>query len=84
MTPGSLMALVEDNVRHYENILTGFQTTLSKATAQDMLLTQDTIANLRRIEAAPIEHPALDQQVRHALQERQQQESKYRAQLAEV
>lgn len=84
MTPGSLMALVEDNVRHYENILTGFQTTLLKATAQDMLLTQDTIANLRRIEAAPIEHPALDQQVRHALQERQQQESKYRAQLAEV
>lgn len=81
MTPGTLVALVEDNVRHYENILTTLQIALYKADAQDMLLAQDIIAKLRRIESAPIAHPELDLQVRHALQERHQQEAKWRAQL---
>lgn len=81
MTPGTLAALVEDNARHHENILTDYQTGLGKAYAQDLLLQQDIIADLRDVQGGPIDYPALEPQVRHALQERPRHEAKWGEQL---
>lgn len=69
LTPGTLQALVEDNVRHYEMILSRHESAELKAWHRQAVMTQDIIADLRRQPNAPLHNAHLESDVRYALKQ---------------
>jgi|GEM_PF-6800121 len=84
ITPGTLVAMVEDNVRHHENILSGYQASDLRAYGRKLALMQDIICSLGELPNTPIRQIELESQVRHALAERQNALTKAQRQLDAV
>ena len=70
LTPGALLALVEDNVRHYEVILGGHESAQLDAWHRHTSTVQDIIADLRQQPDVPLHNAHLESEVRHALGQR--------------
>ncbi|ROL74545.1 hypothetical protein [Pseudomonas vranovensis] len=81
MTSGTIMAAVEDNALHFEEILGNAEQALVDAQEFQVLLEQDIIAGLRCTPSARLkDDPAPEFEVRQALRERQMEHARLRLQ----
>lgn len=81
LTPGALQALVEDNVRHYEIILSGRESAHLDAWHRQATMVQDIIADLRQQPDVPLPNAHLEGEVRYALAQRATHAAKARKAL---
>lgn len=82
MTPASLMALVLDNHRRYDQILNNITLTFSRAAARLLLVEQDICVGLRYLPSLQLGYDLnLENSVRRALDQRRQRESEWLQQL---
>ncbi|MDU9389665.1 hypothetical protein [Pseudomonas sp. zfem002] len=84
LTPGALLALVEDNVRHYELLMSGHESSLLDLWHRHTLVAQSIVAELRGQPGARLRHPELEVEVRHAVAQRQGQVAKAQQVLDEI